>query len=119
LYQLDVNILRYISTHQKKIKMKFIYVKNYLEIPREEKLNFFKFLGSADNLSVSHQRVVFAENSLLLDFKGDTNIQEAKRIIESFFETIHEVSVYVVNQIIQNKDSLTLEFNNKKLRVER
>lgn len=97
--------------------MKFIYVENYLEIPREKKINFFKFLGNADNLSVSHQRVVFGENSLLLDFKGDTNIQEAKKIIESFFERIPEISVCVVNQIIRNKDSLILEFNNKKLRV--
>jgi hypothetical protein len=54
-----------------------------------------------------------------LDFKADTNIQEAKKIIEGFFETINKVSVYVVNQIIQNKDALVLEFDNKKLRVAR
>lgn len=100
-----------------KLKMKFIYVKNYLELPREEKLNFFKFLGNTDNLRVTHQRVVFGENSLLLDFKRDTNIEEAKKVIEGFFETTPEISVYVVNQIVQNKDSLILEFNHKKLRV--
>lgn len=101
----------------RKIKMKFIYLKNYLDLSREEKLNFFKFLGNADNLSVSHQRVIFGENALLLDFKEDTNIEEAKRTIESFFKTIPEISVYVVNKIIQNKDSFILEFNHKKLRV--
>jgi len=99
--------------------MKTIYIKNYLETSREEKLNFFKFLENSNGLSVSRQRVIFAENSLLLDFDKDTNIQEAKKNIESFFKRIHNVSVYTVNQIIQNKDNLTLEFDNKKLRVER
>ena len=100
-----------------KLKMKFIYLKNYLDLSREKKLNFFKFLGNADNLRVLHQRVIFGENALLLDFNDDTNIEEAKKTIESFFKTIPEISVYVVNEIIQNKDSLILEFNHKKLRV--
>ncbi len=99
--------------------MKFIYVENYLEIPREKKLNFFKFISSVDNLTISKQRVVFSENSLLIDFKEATNIQKAKETIEGFFENIPNVSAHVVNQIIQDKDSLILEFNNKKLRVER
>ena len=97
--------------------MKFIYIKNYLDLSREEKLNFFKFLGNADTISVSNQRVIFGENALLLDFNGDTDIEEAKRTIESFFKTTPGVSVHVVHQIIQNKDSLILTFNNKKLRV--
>jgi len=99
--------------------MKIIYVKNYLEIPREEKLNFFKFLNSVNNLTIMQQRVVFSENSLLLDFKETTNVQKAKETIEGFFEKIPNVSAHVVNQIIQDKDSVILEFNNKKLRVER
>ncbi len=99
--------------------MKFIYVKNYLEIPREEKLNFFKFICSVDHLTISQQRIVFSENSLLLDFQEATNIQKAKETIEGFFKTIPNVSAHVVNQIIQDKDCLILEFNNKKLRVER
>ena len=99
--------------------MKFIYVKNYLEITREEKLNFFKFIGSVDNLTITQQRVVFSENSLLLDFKEATNVQKAKETIQGFFETVPNVSAHVVNQIIQDKDSVILEFNNKKLRVER
>lgn len=99
--------------------MKFIYVENYLEIPREEKLNFFKFINSVDNLTISKQRVVFSENSLLLDFQEATNIQKAKETIEDFFKSIPNVSAHVINQIIVDKHSLILEFNNKKLRVER
>jgi len=97
--------------------MKFIYLKNYLDLPREEKLNFFKFLGKTDKLSLSDQRVIFGENALLLDFNDDTNIEEAKEIIKVFFKTIPKISVYVVDQIIEDKDSFILEFNNKKLRV--
>ena len=100
-----------------KLKMKFIYLKNYLDLPREEKLNFFKFLGNAKNLSLSNQRMIFGENALLLDFNDNTNIEEAKKTIEGFFKTIPKISVYIVNQIIDDKDSLILEFNNKKLRV--
>ena len=99
--------------------MKFIYVKNYLEIPREVKLNFFKFINSVDHLTIMQQRVVFSENSLLLDFKESTNVHKAKETIEGFFKTIPNVSVHEVNQIIEDKDSVILEFNNKKLRVER
>lgn len=66
--------------------MKLIYVKNYLEITREEKLNFFKFIGSVDNLTITQQRVVFSENSLLLDFKETANVQKAKETIEGFLK---------------------------------
>jgi len=97
--------------------MKFIYLKNYLDLPREEKLNFFKFLGNDDNLNILDQRVIFGENALLLDFKDETNIEEAKKNIEHFFKKTPEISVHVVDQIIEDKDSLILEFNNKKLRV--
>ena len=97
--------------------MKFIYLKNYLDLSREEKLNFFKFLSNADNISIVHQKVIFGENALLLDFKEDTNIEEVKKTIESFFQTIPKISVHVVHQIIQNKESLILEFNHKKLRI--
>jgi len=99
--------------------MKIIYVENYLDLPREEKLNFFKFISSVDNLTISKQRIVFSENSLLLDFKEATNIQKVKETIESFFENIPKVSAHVVIQIIEDKDSLILEFNHKKIRVER
>ena len=101
------------------LTMKFIYIKNYLDLSREEKFNFFKFLGNTDKMTVSHQRVVFGENALLLEFKGDTNIEEAKENIESFFKKRPEISVHVVNRIIQNKDTMILEFTNKKLRVRR
>lgn len=104
---------------KKGYKMKFIYLENYLEIPKEEKLNFLKFISSVDNLTIAKQRVIFSENSLLIDFKEATNIQKAKETIEDFFEYIPNISTYVVNQIIQEKDSLILEFDNKKLRVER
>lgn len=106
-----------IFTYYRKIKMKFIYLKNYLDLLREEKLNFFKFLRNTDKLRLLNQRVIFGENALLLDFKDDTNIEELKRNIERFFKTTPEISVHVANQIIENKDSLILEVNNKKLRV--
>ena len=48
-----------------KLKIKFIYLKNYLDLSREEKFDCFKLLGNADNLNVSHQRVVFGENTRL------------------------------------------------------
>lgn len=49
--------------------MKFIYLKNYLDLLREEKLNFFKFLRNTDKLRLLNQRVIFGENALLLDFR--------------------------------------------------
>lgn len=58
-----------IFTYYRKIKMKFIYLKNYLDLLREEKLNFFKFLRNTDKLRLLNQRVIFGENALLLDFR--------------------------------------------------
>lgn len=94
-----------------------MYLKNYLDLSGEEKLNFFKFLGDADNLSISYQRVIFGENGLLLGFKDEIYRDKVKKTIESFFKTKSEISVYLIHQIIEDKDSLILVFDNKKLRV--
>ena len=57
--------------------------------------------------------MIFGENALLLDFKY-RRVEEKHR---AFFYTTLDISVHVVDQIIEDKDSLILEFNNKKLRV--
>lgn len=55
--------------------MKFIYIKNYLDLSGKEKLNFLNFANSVTGLKVSEQKVIFDENSLLLGIEDTTKIR--------------------------------------------
>lgn len=93
--------------------MKFIYVKNYLNLPKKEKLNFYKYAGTFVNLKQNYQKIIFDENSLLIGVDEHKNIEETKKHIESFFEIIDDISVSIINNILETKDSLILSFDNK------
>lgn len=62
------------------IPTKCKYLTYYMinKIKKDKKIKFI----NVDNLTISKQRVVFSENSLLLDFKEAANIQKVK---EGFF----------------------------------
>ena len=96
--------------------MKFLYVENYLIIPREKKREFLVLLGSFQDFRVTNQKIVLNDNSLILEFEENSDIEIAKKAIENFFVDEKSISIKLVKQILQdvNKVILTFEDNVQK-----
>ncbi|MFT7823553.1 MAG: hypothetical protein ABXS92_02205 [Sulfurimonas sp.] len=97
--------------------MKYIYLKNYMNFSKDEKVAFFIFLEKIENYTVARQRVVFGENALLLDFPEHTDIQKVKALIEEYFAPKKNVTVEIVKNIINENGHQVLEFKEKKIRI--
>ena len=96
--------------------MKFVYIKNYLKIPREEKLRFFKLVGDFSELRLRNQKVVLSDNSLILELSDDSNIDTAVDKIKKYFSQLKQIEVCALKELLLEQDLLTLVFdeNNKK-----
>lgn len=94
----------------------FLYIENYLNISRADKLDFFVLIGSFKNFKVIHQKVILKNNSLLLEFSDDSDIEFAIKVFEKFFEDIvkkdFEISIKKIKKIIQDKKQLVVDFEN-------
>jgi len=92
--------------------LKYIYIKNYLLIPREDKLEFFKFLGVFKSFKAIKQKIILEENSLILEFEENPDIKLACESIEKFFENNDDIKVKIIKNIIQDKDEFILIWEN-------
>ncbi|MEA3554562.1 MAG: hypothetical protein U9R39_09250 [Campylobacterota bacterium] len=88
--------------------MKYIYIKNYLLIPREDKLEFFKFLGVFKSFKAIKQKIVLDENSLLLEFEDNPDIKLARESIEKFFANNDDVDISIIKDIVKDKNEFIL-----------
>ena len=94
--------------------MEFIYVENYLTISRDEKREFLVLLGSFTNFRVTNQKIVLNDNSLILEFAKNSDIDFAKEAIEKFFEVNTQVNIKIVSCIEQNSHEIILTFEDNK-----
>jgi len=94
--------------------LEFIYVENYLTISRDEKREFLVLLGSFTNFRVTNQKIVLNDNSLILEFAKNSDIDFAKEAIEKFFEVNTQVNIKIVSCIEQNNHEIILTFEDKK-----
>ena len=92
----------------------FIHIQDYLDIPRNDKLEFFVLLGAFKNFKVTSQKIVLNDNSLLLQFDESSDISFAKEAIERFFEKEDFIKVSLVKQIKQSQDEIVLVFEDER-----
>jgi len=90
--------------------LNFIYVENYLIIPREKKREFLSLLGSFQNFRVTNQKIVLNDNSLILEFDKTSDLDFAKEAIENFFKNELNITVKLVSQIVQDSKEVVLTF---------
>jgi hypothetical protein len=90
--------------------LKFIYVGNYLTISREGKREFLVLLGSFQNFRVTNQKIVLNDNSLILEFEKNSDIDFAKEAIEKFFINEENITIKIVSQIVQDANQVILTF---------
>lgn len=100
------------------IEIKFLYIKNYLDLTRRDKLDFFKLTGKFENFRILNQKVVLSDSSLLLEFSPTTDIEKAKEHIDKFItkKEYDNVEIKILKEIVLSKDEIHLIFKNNEQR---
>lgn len=104
------------------IEEKFIYIKNYLQLSRRDKLDFFKLTGKFENFKISNQKIVLSDNSLLIEFAEKTDIIKAKERIDIFFQkrSLSNIETKILKQLLLDNKQIQMIFQNneqKKLKL--
>jgi len=96
------------------IEEKFIYIKNYLDLPRRDKLDFFKLTGKFKNFRISNQKIILSDNSLLIEFTENTDIDSAKKVIDNFFQkkVITNIEIKILKQLLLDHKQIKMIFQN-------
>ncbi|MCK5111720.1 MAG: hypothetical protein KAQ94_09390 [Arcobacteraceae bacterium] len=98
--------------------MRYIYIKNYMELTPKKKKNFLLFVNKCNDFKVVSQKIIFSEESLLLEFLSDHDTKRAYINFQDFFQNMTNIKVDFVEKIF-NSNQMILIFNetNKRIRV--
>ncbi|XPV70148.1 MAG: hypothetical protein ACNI25_06125 [Halarcobacter sp.] len=88
--------------------MKFIYIKNYLNVSRAKKYQFIKYIYSFDKFKVTNQKIILNDNSLILEFSSDSCFETAKTAIDKFFEDDKDIETIYVDKLIFEENELII-----------
>ncbi len=91
-------------------------------LSRRNKLEFFKLTGKFKNFRISNQKIVLSDNSLLIEFTQNTDIDSAKEIIDDFLEKkeITNIETKILKQLLLDDKQIKMIFKNneqKKLKL--
>ncbi len=98
--------------------MESIYIENYITMSPRQKEAFLIFIHNFKDLRVKKQKLLFCEESLLLEFFERSSIDKAYERLKIFFKNFTKIKVDIITDIISNPDYSILRFqNNKQLRI--
>ncbi|MEA3498247.1 MAG: hypothetical protein U9R16_04225 [Campylobacterota bacterium] len=99
--------------------MEYIYIKNYLKIPQQQKIKFLNFINRCEDFKVTNQNIIFSEESLILDLSKDSDIKKAYSYSKKFFKDIKGIKVNIIKKTFDQLNQMTLTFNdtNKQIRI--
>ena len=98
--------------------MEYIYIENYLKIAQNQKQSFLDFINKSKEFQVSNQKIIFCEESLLVEFLDKSNINKAYNSFKEFFKDFRDIKVDIITQIISKSNHTILTFlNNRQLRI--
>ena len=94
--------------------MESVYIENYLKIPTKQKVDFLNSLSSNDEFKVSKQEVVFSEESIIFDFKRDSDVTSACNKIKEYFKESKDIKVDKIKKLRDKASRTVLKFDNTK-----
>ena len=97
--------------------MESVYIENYLKIPVKEKVDFLNTLSQSDDFKVSKQEVVFSEESIIIDFKRDSDVNSACRKIKEYFKESTDIKVDKIKKLRDKASRTILKFGNSKSQI--
>lgn len=97
--------------------MRFIYIKNYLNISREEKFDFIKYLYSFKDFKVINQKIVLNDNALIVELSQKSSFAIAKSLIDRYFQDYKDIQTFFIDSLaIEEDNTLILKRDNKIVR---
>lgn len=96
--------------------MRFIYIKNYLNISREKKFEFIKYLYHFDKFKVINQKIVLNDNSLIIELDSNSSFKVAKKSIDAFFKDYKDIESFFVDSLAIEEDKLFVMRDNEVVR---
>lgn len=97
--------------------MESIYIENYVKIPVDQKVNFLKSISNSGEFKISNQEVVFSEEAIILDFKSDSDINEACSKIREYFKEYEDIKVDKITKMRNKTSQIILEFDGTKSHI--
>ena len=98
--------------------MEYIYIENYLKIAQSQKQSFLNFINKSKEFQVSSQKIIFCEESLIVEFLDKSNINNAYNNFKEFFKDFRDIKVDIITKIISKSNHTILTFlNNRQLRI--
>jgi len=97
--------------------MESIYIENYVKIPTEQKVDFLKSLSCSNDFQVSNQELVFCEESVIFDFKENSDVNSACCKIKEYFKKHEDIKVDKIKKMRTKASQIILEFDNTKSRI--
>ena len=97
--------------------MESIYIENYVKIPVEEKLNFLKSIDNSDEFKVLNQEIVFSEESIIFDFKNDSDVNIACNKFRDFFKDSKDIKVDKIEKMRNKASQIILKFDESKSQI--
>lgn len=88
--------------------MKFIYIKNYLNVSKVKKNQFIEYIDSIAECKVNNQKIILNDNSLILELSFDSHFDAAKSAIDEFFHDDKDVETIFVDQLILEENELII-----------
>lgn len=97
--------------------MRFIYIKNYLNISREKKLEFISFAHSFEEFKIVNQKIVLNDNALIVELSKDSSFDIAKGLIDKFFNNYKDINSFFIDSLaIEEDNTLILRRDNEVVR---
>lgn len=85
--------------------MRFIYIKNYLNISREKKFEFIKFIYSFEEFKVINQKIVLNDNALIIELSKDSSFDIAKTLIDKLFQDDDYIETFFIDSLAIEEDN--------------
>lgn len=76
--------------------MKSIYIKNYNLVPKEDKVEFIRFINVFRSFKVVRKKTIISDNALILEFGYRSDIELARKTIVKFFKKNDNVETMII-----------------------
>ena len=97
--------------------MRFIYIQNYLNISREKKYDFIRYVYSFEQFKVVNQKIVLNDNALIIELDEESSFDVAKSLIDKFFYEYEDIESLCIDSLaIEEEKVLKLRIKDKVVR---
>ena len=97
--------------------MRFIYIQNYLNISREKKYDFIRYVYSFEQFKVINQKIVLNDNALIIELDKESSFDVAKSLIDKFFYEYEDIESLCIDSLAIEEDKvLNLRIKDKVVR---